>query len=729
MFSQTNVLTYQYDLTRAGVNSHENTLTPANVNAAGFGKLFSHSVDGVLYGQPLYVANVAIPGKGMHNVVYVATEHDSVYAFDADSNTGANSAPLWQVSFLNAGKGVTTVPASDTFCGQIEPEIGITGTPVIDASSGTIYVVAMTKETSGGAVNYVQRLHALDITSGAERAGSPVIIQATYPGTGEGGATLTFNPKNYKARPGLLLLNGTVYTSWSSHCDIGKYHGWIIGYDAASLKQTAVYNDTPNGNEGSFWQSGAAPAVDASGNIYVVSANGSFDATTGGADLGESYIKLSASSGLAVADYFTPFNYASLNAGDTDTGSAGVALIGDEAGSAQHPHLMAGAGKEGRIYLLDRDNLGKLNTGSDSQIVQSLPGAIGSLFGNPAYFNQTLYFCGAGDSLKAYPISNARMSTTPSSTSSVFFGYPGCVPTISATGTASGIVWVIDQAGVLRAYDAARLSTELYDSNQNRARDAFGSAVKFSVPAVANGKVYAGTQNSLVAYGLLSGSAAITVSNAASGNAEAVAPGELISIYGSGLATSTATAGALPLPASLGGASVSINGISAPVLYASSTQINAQVPFEVTSGTANVSVSVGRNVVSSTNVVIQAAAPGIFLLGQGAAAVLNQDESVNSQNLPAAVGSVISAYVTGLGEVNPPVATGAAAPSAPLSTVSGVTATIGGAAAPVQFAGLAPGFAGLYQVNIQVPPLASGAYALQISVGGTSSNTGLINAR
>src|SRR5581483_2327672 len=236
MFSQTNVLTYQYDLTRAGVNSHENTLTPANVNAAGFGKLFSHSVDGVLYGQPLYVANVAIPGKGMHNVVYVATEHDSVYAFDADSNTGANSAPLWQVSFLNAGKGVTTVPASDTFCGQIEPEIGITGTPVIDASSGTIYVVAMTKETSGGAVNYVQRLHALDITSGAERAGSPVIIQATYPGTGEGGATLTFNPKNYKARPGLLLLNGTVYTSWSSHCDIGKYHGWIIGYDAASLK-------------------------------------------------------------------------------------------------------------------------------------------------------------------------------------------------------------------------------------------------------------------------------------------------------------------------------------------------------------------------------------------------------------------------------------------------------------------------------------------------------------
>ena len=576
MFAQVNVLTYQYDNTRAGANLNESTLNKSNVNATTFGKLFAYPVDGYVYGQPLYAGSVNVPNKGIHNVVYVATEHDSVYAFDADSSAGANSAPLWQTSFLNPANGVGTVPAADTECDQIIPEIGITSTPVIDQSSGTIFVVAMTKETSGSAASYVQRLHALDMASGAEKPGSPVVIQATYPGTGEGGHTLVFNPRNYKQRPGLLLLNGTVYTAWSSHCDIGAYHGWLIGYDAQSLKQTTVYNNTPNGNEGSFWAGGAAPAVDSNGNIYLVSGNGTFDAAGNGPDLGESYIKLSSAGGLSVTDYFTPFNYDDLNANDVDTGSAGVALIGDEAGSAAHPHLMAGAGKEGRIYLLDRDSPGKLQSGSDSQIVQSLPGAIAGIFGNPAYFNQALYFCGSGDTLKAFSISDAQMSTAPTSQSTEAFGYPGCVATISANGKSNGIAWIVDPAGVLRAYDASNLASELYNSNQNAGRDALGMAVKFSVPTVVNGKVYAGTQNSLVVYGLLSaGTAAIGVSNAASGDTTALAPGSLAAIYGSGFATSA------------GSVAVTVGGISAPILYASPGQINIQIPFEVPPGGAH----------------------------------------------------------------------------------------------------------------------------------------------
>ena len=477
-----------------------------------------------------------------------------------------------------------------------------------------------------------------------------------------------------------------------------------------------------------FWAGGAAPAADSNGNIYVVAGNGTFDASGKGPDLGESYIKLSSAGGLSVADFFTPFNYSSLNAGDLDTGSAGVALLGDEAGSTAHPHLMAGAGKEGRIYLLDRDNLGKLSAGSDSQIVQSIPGAIGGLFGNPAYFNQTLYFCGSGDSLKAFPISNAQMPTKPTSQSTAKFAFPGCVPSISANGTANGVVWIIDPAGVLRAYDSSNVATELYDSTQNTSRDALGSAVKYAAPTVVNGKVYAGTQNSLAVYGLLSpGSAAIAVSNAASGSATAVAPGSIVSIYGAGLAASTATATSFPIPSALGGAAVAVDGIAAPLLYASPTQINAQIPFEVSSGTASIAVAVNGAATGTGSILIQSSAPGLFMQ-QGAAAVVNQNGLINSQSQPAAAGSVIAAYLTGLGAVNPPGVTGAAAAASPLSMVNGtVSATIGGVSATVRFAGLAPGFAGLYQVNIVVPQMAAGQYPLQISVGGVLSNAAMVS--
>src|SRR6266404_4621792 len=251
--AQVNVLTYQYDTSRAGVNSNETVLKRANVNSNQFGKVFTYPVDGFVYAQPLYLANVKIPQDGVHNLVFVATEHDSVYAFDADSDSGANAGPLWHVNLLNAAADVTTMPASDTGCNQIVPEIGITGTPVIDPATGTLYVVAVTKESAGGSVSYFHVLHALDVTTGAERPGSPVVIQPTVQGTGDGRSTVTFIPKNYKQRPGLLLLNGVVYIGMSSHCDIGVYHGWLIGYDAQTLQQTTVYNSTPNGSMGSFW--------------------------------------------------------------------------------------------------------------------------------------------------------------------------------------------------------------------------------------------------------------------------------------------------------------------------------------------------------------------------------------------------------------------------------------------------------------------------------------------
>ncbi len=692
-----NVTTYQYDNTRAGANKQETILTPGNVTVTQFGQLFSQSVDGYVYGQPLYLAGVSIPGMGTHNVVYVATEHDSVYAFDADSSM----ASLWKVSLIPVGG--TTVPASDTECSQIEPELGITSTPVIDPQTGTIYVVAMTKESG----NYVQRLHALNAATGTEQPNSPVVIQATYPGTGEGGTALVFQPKAYKQRPGLLLLNGVVYTFWSSHCDLGTYHGWIMGYDEQTLQQVTVWNDTPNGNGASLWSGGAGPAVDSAGNMYIVCANGTTDIPSGGSDLGESYVRLTTSSGLSTADYFTPFNYVELNQNDLDTGSAGVALLGDEAGSAAHPHLMAGAGKEGRIYLMDRDNLGHFNGSGDSGIVQSISGAIGALFGNPAYFNNALYFCGAGDRMKLYSVSNAQMTTAPASQSAVTFGSPGCVPTISSNGTSNGIVWAIDPSAILHAYDATNLANELYNSSQNSSRDSLGSAVKFSVPTVANGKVYAGTQNSLAVYGLLTQNP-ITISNAASGSATALAPGSIASLYGTNLPASPA---------------ITVNGVNAPVLAAISTQINFQIPFEVPTGSATVNLTANGSVVSSATIQLQAVGPGLFTQAGGQAAVLNPGYSVNNPSQPATGGSVLAAYLTGLGAVEPAVATGVAAPLNTLSTATGtVTATIGNMAATVVFAGLAPGYFGLYQVNVVAPQLPAGQYPLQITINGVASN-------
>jgi uncharacterized protein (TIGR03437 family) len=706
--AQLNVATYQYDSTRAGVNSHETLLTPANVNSSGFGKIATLPSDGAVYAQPLYLSGVDMGAAGIHNVLFVASEHDTVYAYDADT---VSPTPLWQKSFLNPSAGVTTIPSADTNCGHIVPEIGISSTPVIDTASGTLYVAASTLESG----NFVHRLHALDVATGAEKSGSPVTIQASVAGTGDGGSTVTFDPRNYKQRIGLLLVNGVVYLGFSSHCDLNTYHGWLLGYDAHTLQQVAAFNTTPNGEAAAIWQGGAAPAADSNGNIYVVSGNGTFDGQT---NFGESFLKLSGSGSLSVLDYFTPYNFADLNTQDLDVGSSGAVLLPDQPGA--HPHLMIGGGKQGRIYVIDRDSLGRGPVSGDAQIVSSTQ--VSPLYGSGAFFNGTFYMCLGGDYLRAYPLVNGALGTPAIGKFS--YDSPGCVPTISANGAANGIIWTADRSNTLRAYDASDITHELYDTTMNAARDAFGTFVKYSPPMVASGRVYAGTQNSVAVYGLLGSAAPLAVSNAASGQASVAAPGSLIAIKGTALAQAMASATGFPLPSSLGGASVTIGGIPAPLLYVSPGQINAQVPYETPAGTSNVSVA---NAGAST-ITIQNVAPGLFLLGSGRAAVVNDTGAVNSSTQPASAGSYIAAYMTGLGAVTNAVATGQPAPSAPLSqTTAGVSATIGGETAQVVFAGLAPGYAGVYQVNILVPQLAPGDYPLVISAGGVASNSGTVS--
>ncbi len=516
--AQVNVLTYHNDNARTGQNLNETTLTPANVNMNGFGRLFFQAVDGQIYGQPLYVSNVAITNQGTHNVVFVATEHDSVYALDADNNT----APLWHVSFINPAAGVTTVPNGDVGSENIAPEIGITSTPVIDAGTQTIYVEAKTKEVSGPNTSYVHRLHALDLRSGTEKFGGPVVIQATVPGNGDGNdgaGHVSFNGLRHVNRPGLLLVNGVVYVAYGSHGDNGPYHGWLLGFNALTLQPQGVFNATPNGGLGGFWQAGDAPAADASNNIYCITGNGVFDGATN-KDYGDSFLRLTLNgTNLNLSDYFTPYNQQDLANADADLGSGGVMLLPDSVGGSNHPHLMVGTGKEGTIYLIDRDNLGHFNALNNSNAVQTLPSAIGGSFSTPAYFNNTLYYLGIGDRLKAFAFSGGVLVGTPAAESGDTFGYPGATPSISANGTNNGIVWALQTdaadgggVGILHAYAATNVAVELYNSSQAGSRDVPGGAVKYTVPTVANGKVYVGTASGLAVFGLGAWVAAPTIS-------------------------------------------------------------------------------------------------------------------------------------------------------------------------------------------------------------------------
>jgi hypothetical protein len=503
--AQVSVLTWHNDNARSGQNLSESILTPANVNSSTFGKLFTITVDGKVDAQPLYVPSLNLRATGFHNVLYVVTEHDSAYAFDAD--TGAE---LWHASLLAAGE--TSSDARN--CTQIVPEIGITSTPVIDMQigpHGTMYLVAMSKAAPG---TYHQRLHALDLTTGAEQFNGPIEIAATYPGTGAEGSAGTqhFAASQHEDRPALLIANGVVYTTWGSHCDAAPYTGWVIGYNASTLAQTSVLNLTPNGNDGGIWMAGGGPAADASGNLYLLMGNGTFDTTLSAGfpahgDYGNAFVKIQVSStgALSVADYFTMSNTTSESNSDQDLGSGGIMLLPSMNDASGQPHSLAvGAGKDQNIYVVDQNNMGKFSASADS-IYQMMKTAVaGGVFSSPAWFNGTLYYGAVGDVLRAFKFSNGAFSLSSESTHS--FASPGATPSISANGAQNAILWAAENTSpaVLHAYDATNLATELYNSNQAaKGRDQFGTGNKFIVPTVVNGKVYVGTTTGVGVFGLL----------------------------------------------------------------------------------------------------------------------------------------------------------------------------------------------------------------------------------
>jgi hypothetical protein len=535
------VLTYHNDNSSTGQNLTETVLTPSNVNSSTFGKLFSTSVDGQVYAQPLYDPGVNITtetNQGTHNVVFVATEHDSLYAIDANNGT-----ILWRDSLLYAVHGgtVTSVPNSDTSSGSLKPEIGVTATPVIDPSTGVLYVEAKTKEVASDGTHYIHQLYAVNISNGSFVDGSPIVIAdsigdtyvsgPTVKGTGAGssGGTVFFDALRQMDRPGLTEANGNIYLAFGSHDDVGSYHGWVLSYNASTLALNGVFNTTPNGSEGAIWQSGGRLAVDASGNLYFETGNGTFDTTFNSSgmpvngDYGDSFVKIAVDPttsptnqningwGLKAVDYFTPFDQANLNNGDLDLGSGGPLLLPDSVGSTAHPQLMVGAGKEGRIYLIDRNNMGHFSSTTDHVVQETNNTTITGSFDTPAYFNGAIYYVGGSnignpnDVGKTFSIANGQMSLTPTSQGPDHYAYPGATPSISANGTSNGIVWALDRGtNQLRAYNATGFNTELYTSAQAaNNRDALtGSVIKFAVPTVADGLVFVGTSDALNVYGL-----------------------------------------------------------------------------------------------------------------------------------------------------------------------------------------------------------------------------------
>lgn len=501
LFPNNALMTYKDDNFRSGQNANETILNTGNVNSSQFGLRVTYPVDGNVYAEPLYVPNLTINGS-THNVVFVATENDSVYAFDADAKSAG--APLWHASFINPGKGITPVQDSDIGCNNITPQIGITGTPVIDPGTNILYVVAATKENGV----FYQRLHALNILNGQETSGSPVAIAGSVKGTGDGSVNgvVAFDPHMQLQRPALLLNNGNVYIAFGSHCDINPYHGWVFGYNTASLKQSGIFNVTANGKQGAIWQSGDGLAADNNGYIYFMSGNGSFDKVTGGVDLGDSFVKLSTTNGLSLADYFTPFNEQCMDSTDLDLGSGGVMLV-------PNSNEIISAGKEGRIYVVNTSNMGKFTTifnpcgnenrtNVDKIIQETSLNAIGGLWSSPAYWHGStgnyVYFGGNGSQLVAYSLTNGLLSSSQTSKTPETFGYPGCNPSVSSNGmtAGTGIVWCVDPAGYLRAYDASNLGHELYNHG-------IGGSIKFTTVAEMNGRVIVGTTNSVQIYGLL----------------------------------------------------------------------------------------------------------------------------------------------------------------------------------------------------------------------------------
>jgi outer membrane protein assembly factor BamB len=500
------VLTYHNNLARTGANLNETVLTTTNVRPATFGLKHVRGVDGQIYAQPLYVSGLVFPNNGHpvnRSVVYAATEHDSVYAFDA-----VTGARLWHATLLNTHFGETPVPADDTGSTDITPEIGITSTPVIDKATKTMYVVAKAKRVVNGSDQFIFRLFALDLITGLYKLGGPVTLSASVPGTGidADNGVVRFNALREHQRPGLVLLDNIVYIAFASHGDIGPYHGWVLGYNATTLQRAKVWNVTPDGKEGGIWMTGAAPAVDSDGNLYINIGNGTTDAKDGGDDFGMSFVRIPTRGGapFVPSDFFTPFNFQALNDDDLDLGSSGVLLLPDVPGA--HPHQAIFGGKEGAIYLADRDNLGQFNSSDDDVLQRVGPFDHGPLFSTPAYFNNRVYIGAVLNQLASYRVHNDALEPTGQHSDQTF-GYPGVTPSISANGGLNGIVWIISKNAngdaVLQAFPAGNLSQRIYTSEQLPTRDRSGGYVKFSVPTVADGKVFVGTSNQLAFYGRL----------------------------------------------------------------------------------------------------------------------------------------------------------------------------------------------------------------------------------
>ena len=587
--AQTTVVTQHNDSGRTGANLNETILTTTNVNVSQFGKLFERAVDDEIYGQPLYVEAVSIPGLGVRNVVYVATNNDSVYAFDADNPAAA--APIWSLNYTDPAAGILTGSRTDVgqACGtylDFAGNIGIVGTPVIDPVSQSMYFVVRTKENGV----FTQRLHAIDIRDGSARAGSPVLVQASVIGTGDGRDAqnnIAFNAKTQNQRAALLLDHGTVYITWASYCDQGPYHGWILGYDAAGLQQIMVYNTSPDGGLGGIWHSGGGLAADSTGNLFALTGNGSFNGDLGGRNFGNSFLKVSPAG--ALLDWFTPFNWSFLNATDEDLGIENAMLI-------PNTNLVVGGGKEGVMYLLDRNNMGHYRSGNNGQILQSFQASsAGRMNGSPVYWNSptygpAMYLWPAGDPLKVFRLVGGLFQTPAAAQGTALApgGMPGGMLSLSAYESlpGTGILWAAlsrggdanhtPQPGILRAYDASNVTRELWNSQQNATRDTLGNFSKFSPPTVANGKVYVATfSNKLVVYGLLGPSA----SNAP----PVVGAGADQSLTSPGTATLTGTAtdDGNPTPPGLLTTTWSLASGPAPVTISAPNALSTDATFPV----------------------------------------------------------------------------------------------------------------------------------------------------
>lgn len=730
------VLTANYDNERTNANPNEGILNTNNVNSTQFGKLFSFAVDGQVYAQPLYVHGVPVSGKGTLNVLYVATMHNTVYAFDADASTA--TAPLWQV---NLGTSVDPASIVDPVIGtfdDIQHEIGILSTPVIDRDGGTIYVVA---ETAANAKTAFY-LHALDLATGSEKLNGPVEIQGTVPGKGWGGSSdphtgqLPFLPAEHIQRPGLLLANGSVYVAFGSHGDFVPWHGWLMAYKATDLQQqTAVFNTTPDDAGAAIWQSGRGLAADTTGQIYLATGNGSYDGTKA---WGETVLQLDPT--LGVTDWFTPSEYTQWTDEDADLGSNGPILI-------PGTNLVIAGGKSGLVALIDRTNMGHemANDTQAPQTFQAVPSGKFAIY-NAALWDRpdgpVFYIWGYQDVLRAFRLENGKFNTTAFATNSTAkTTYPFSGMTVSSNGfvPGSGILWMTSQIGgfpspgTLRAFDASDVSRELWNSDQQGGRDTLGNFTKFANPTVANARVYAPTDShEVVVYGLLPVPGITAVVNAASFSASTVAPGELITIFGIGIGPAVPQSLTLDghgnVTTSLGGVTVQFDGAPAPLLYASSGQINAVVPFSLAGRTSTVlQVSAPGGKVYSVGLPVSTAAPAIFTIGaagSGQGAILNSDYTVNSPAHPAPRGSAISIYSTGSGALKPPVADGILVPLTDPPTAAGqAIVSIGGQAAQVGYHGAAPGLvAGVVQINVQVPEnVAPGpAVPVNLTVDGTA---------